>query len=252
MEQGVVEPLELLTGRRQPAGHHAREGGVGEQAATQHHMARRREGRQQLVAVSGIEDVAVVRDGKRRRRQRGAVRLPARRPLIAVLLHARVHDELGQGKAAVDGEDARVLAVVLKAEARFDRDGQRRALADVAQERLERVRVAQQAGAPALGDDGPRGAPQVEVDLRVAHLGEQLRRPHELVGVLGEQLRDDVQPLVVRRVDLLEVLAAEGRAHAGRREERRVVSVERAEALGVDTAEHVSRDALHGPASRSI
>ena len=57
---------------------------------------------------------------------------------------------------------------------------------------------------------------------------------------------DDVQATVVPRVQLHAIALAEGRALARRRDERRVIPVHLAEDLGVDPAEHVPGDSLHG------
>ena len=89
-------------------------------------------------------------------------------------------------------------------------------------------------------------ASQVEVDLAVAHLGQELRRPGELVGILREQLGHDIEPGVALRVELLHGLPAKRRSHARRGDEGRIAAVECAEAHRVNPAEHVSRDPLHG------
>ncbi len=226
--------------------------------------------------VLGIVLQAQARVGHREgcTRERLAIRLPARFALVAILLHTRMHDEFRERQAAIQLEDALVLGIVLQTQARFDRDGQRRAVAHISQKHLELAEVAQKAGALALGNHRARRAAQVEVDLAIPQLGqlacgphelvgvlgEQLRDdvqplvvggvdlcgPHELVGVLGEQLRDDVQPLVVGGVDLLECLAAKRITHARRGEKRGVVAVESAKTLSMHATERVPRDPLHG------
>ena len=69
---------------------------------------------------------------------------------------------------------------------------------------------------------------------------------HELIGVFGQQLRHDIEARAVERVELLARPLAKGGAQAWRGDERRVVALERTEALGVHAAKHVSRDPLHG------
>ena len=69
---------------------------------------------------------------------------------------------------------------------------------------------------------------------------------HKLIGVFGQQLRHDIETLAVERVELLARPLAKGGAQARRRDERSVVALERAEALRMHAAEHMSRDPLHG------
>ena len=150
MEQLVVELSEFVRARSQAAGEHAREGRIGEQPASEHHMTGPRVRFRERIHVPRAKDVAVVGHREGRALERFAIRLPARFALVAVLLHTRMHDEFRERQGAIQLEDAPVLGVVLESKARLDRDGQGRALAHVAQERLERVRVAQEAGALAL------------------------------------------------------------------------------------------------------
>lgn len=98
----------------------------------------------------------------------------------------------------------------------------------------------------ALGDNRSRRATQVEIDLAVAHVGEHLCRPHKLVRVLGHQLRHHVEPLVIGRIDLLKRLAAKAVSHPRRRQKRRVIAIERTEALRMHATEHMPGNPLHG------
>ena len=188
-------------------------------------MARLRIRRTQGVILVHAKDVAVVRHGERRAAQRLAIGLLARGSLIAVLLHARVDDELCQGQAAVQIEDLPVLTVFNEPQPGFDGDGYGRALAHVLQEFLQLAGVAQKARSAALGHHRSRRTAQVEVDLRVAKLREDLRRPHKFVRVSGEQLGYHVEPLVVFGIDLFKRLFAKAGTHMRRGEKRRVVAV---------------------------
>ena len=228
------------------AGQHPRQGRVGEHAAPEHHMAGRRVVAHQALKVGRIKDVPVVGHRKRGALQRLAIERAARRSLVAVLLHARVHDQFRERQAAVQVQDLLILGIVRKPEPRLDGDGQRRAFADIAQEHLELVEMAQETRALALGDHGPRGTPQVQVDLGVAAIGQQPRRPHELVGVLGHELRHHVETAVVLRIDLPARTAGKIVPHARRRHKGRVVAVERAEALGMHVPKDVPGVSLHG------
>ena len=69
---------------------------------------------------------------------------------------------------------------------------------------------------------------------------------HKLIGVFGQQLRHDIETLAVERVELLARPLAKGGTQARRGDERSVVALERAEALCMHAAEHMSRDPLHG------
>lgn len=91
----------------------------------------------------------------------------------------------------------------------------------------------------------PEGATQVEIDLAIAHVGEHLCRPHKLVRVLGHQLRHYVEPLVIGRIDLLKRLAAKAVSHPRRRQKRRVIAIERTEALRMHATEHMPGNPLH-------
>ena len=198
------------------------------------------------IHVLRTKDVTVVGHREGCARERLAIWLPARFALVAILLHTRMHDEFRERQAAIQLEDALVLGIVLQAQARLDRDGQRRAVAHIAQKHLELVEVTQKAGALALGNHRARRAAEVEIDLAIPQLGQLACGPHELVGVLGEQLRNDVQPLVVGGVDLLECLAAKRITHARRGEKRGVVAVESAKTLSMHATGCVPRDPLHG------
>ena len=129
----------------------------------------------------------------------------------------------------------------------FDRDRQRRAFAHVGQKRLEPVQVAQKAGALLPGNHCSRGAAEVEVDFLVAHVGKKPSCPDEPVGIVGQELGHDIEALVVRGVELAAVALAEWRSHLReRRDERRVVAVERTEDFRVHAAKRISGDSLHG------
>ena len=155
-------------------------------------------------------------------------------------------DELLKREAAVQLEDLLVFSIFQHTDPRLDRDRKTRPVAYLLQEPFEFPEVSEKAGTPPLGNDRPGRAPQVQVHLRIAHIGKHLRRPHELVCIVGEQLRNYVETLVALRVDLFIRLAAKRRAYLRRSEERSVVAVEGAEALRVDPAKYASRDPLHG------
>ena len=225
---------------------HASQSGVREQAAPQHYMTCAGIGLHQRIHVLKIKNIAVVCHRKRRALQRLAIKLLARRARIAVLLHARVHNQLCQRHAAIQIEHALVFVVALQPQPGFYRHRQRRTFAHIAQEHFELVQVAQKARALALGDNRPRGATQVEIDLAIAHVGEHLCRPHKLVRVLGHQLRHHVEPLVIGRIDLLKRLAAKAVSHPRRRQKRRVIAIERTEALRMHATEHMPGNPLHG------
>ena len=241
-----MERAQLRRRQARATGQHPRQGRIGEHAAPEHHVAGRRVVAHQALEVGHSKDVPVVGHGKGSTPQRLPVALTTRHPLIAVLLHARVHDQLRKRQAAVQVQDLLVLGIVCKPEPRLDGDEQRRALADIAQEHLELVEMAQEARAFTLGDHGPRGTPQVQVDLGVAAIGEQPRRPHELIGILGHELRHHVETAVVLRIDLPARTAGKIVPHARRRHKGRVVAVERAEALGMHVPKDVPGVSLHG------
>ena len=93
-EQCVVEALQLSSRCSRAALDHASERGIREQAAPQHYMARAGIGLHQRIHILKIKNVAVIGHGERRTLQRFAIELLARRARIAVLLHARVHNQL--------------------------------------------------------------------------------------------------------------------------------------------------------------
>ena len=225
---------------------HADKRRVREQAAPQHHMARAGIGLHQRIHVLKIKDVAVIGHRKRCTLQRLAVKHFARRARITILLHSRMHDQLCQRHATVKIEHALVLPVALEPQPGLNGHRQRRAFTHVAQEHLELIQVTQEARALALGNNRPRRASKIEVDLAIAHVGEHLRRPHKLVRILGHKLGDDIESLVVGRVDFLKRLAAKAVAHPRRRQKRRVVAVERAKALRMHATEHMPGNSLHG------
>ena len=149
-EQLVMKALDPPGRSGRAATHHARQGGVCQQPAPQHYVARLRIRRAQGVIFVHAKNVAVVRHGERRAAQRLAIGLLARGSLVAVLLHARMDDELCQGQAAVQIEDLPVLPVFDESQPGFDGDGYGRALAHVLQERLQLAGVAQKARSAAL------------------------------------------------------------------------------------------------------
>ena len=142
--QVVVEARKLLHRKRRSPSDLAGQDRVHQHSSAKHHVARLGVGREQLVHVLDREDVAVVHHGKRRSLERLAVELASRLAVVAIILHARMHDELGQRHTAVQLEDSFVLVGALEAQARLDRDGQRRALAHVREKGLEPVEVTQE------------------------------------------------------------------------------------------------------------
>ena len=203
-------------------------------------------GLHQRTHVLKIKNVTVIRDRERRALQRLAIELLARRARITVLLHARMHDQLCQRHAAIQIEHALILVIALQTQPGLDRHRQRRALAHITQEHLELIQVAQEARSFTLSNNRTRGAAKVEIDLAVTHVSEHLCRPHKLVRVLGHQLRHYAEPLVIGRIDLLKRLAAKAVSHPRRRQKRRVIAIERAEALRMHTTEHMPGNPLHG------
>ena len=128
-----------------------------------------------------------------------------------------MHNELGQRAAAIQVQDILVLRITLKAHARLDRNTQSRPAANILQKELELAQVAQKAGAFPFAHNCARGTAQVEIDLAVAHIGQNLGCPHKLVGILAHQLGDNSEPLIVRRIKLLEGFSSKGLAHTRRR-----------------------------------
>ena len=242
-----MEELELREGEARAAADFACERGVCQDASAEHDVARLRVSCEQRAVVVLREDVPVVGHGKRRAFERLAVKFLSRGAVVEIFLHAGMHDELGDSAATKERKELVVLVVICDADARLDRDRQRRAFAHVDKKRLEPVWVAQKARALLLGDYCSRGAAEVEVDFLVAHVGKKPSRPDEPVGVVGQKLGHDIEALVVRRVEFTAVALAEWRSHLGeRRDERRVVAVERAEDFRVNAAKRISGDSLHG------
>ena len=77
-------------------------------------MARAGIGLHQRVHILKIKNVTVIGHGERRTLQRLAIKLFARRARIAILLHARMHDQLGKRHTTVEIEHALVLSIALK------------------------------------------------------------------------------------------------------------------------------------------
>ena len=240
-----MEALQFSCRGRRTAGNHASQRRVRKQAAPQHYVTRSGIGLHQRIHVLKIKDVAVVGHRERRPLQRLAVKFFARRARIAVLLHARMHDQLCQRHAAIEVKHTLVFVVAFQPQPGLDRHRQWRALAHVAQEHLVLIQIAQKARALPLGDNRARGAAKVEIDLAVTHVGEHLRRPHKLVRILGHQLRHHVEPPVIGGIDLFKRLTAKAVAHARRRQKRRVITIERTEALRMHATEHMPGNPLH-------
>ena len=245
-EQHVVEALQLGGRGSRAALDHAGQCRIRKQAAPQHHMARAGIGRHQRIHVLKVKNIAVVGHGKRRPLQCLAIKRFARRTRVTILLHTRMHDQFCQRHATVQIEHTLVLPVVLEPQPCLNGHWQRRALAHVTQKHLELIQVVQEARALALGDDRSRRTTQVKVDLAIAHIGKHLRCPHKLVRILGHKLGDDVESLVVGRVDFLKRLTAKAIANPRRRQKRRVIAIERTEALRMHAAEHMPGNPLHG------
>ena len=240
-----MEALQFSCRSSRAAGNHASQRGVRKQAAPQHYVTRSGIGLHQRIHVLKIKDVAVIGHRKRRPLQRLAVKLFARRTRIAVLLHARMHDQLCQRHAAIQIEHTLILVIAFQPQPGFYRHRQRRPLAHIAQEYLELIQVTQKARTLPLGDNRTRGASKVEIDLAVTHVGEHLRRPHKLVRVFGHQLRHHVKPLIIGGIDLFKRLAAKAVAHPWRRQKRRVITIERTETLRMHATEHMPGNPLH-------
>ena len=96
IEQPVMKRMELLGRHGTTTSQLPRQRGVGEDAASHHHMPRRRICREQRLQVLRRKDVPVVGHWEGRPGKGLAIGLPARRALVEVLAHARVNDELGE------------------------------------------------------------------------------------------------------------------------------------------------------------
>ena len=95
-----MEALEFLARQTFTAANLAREGGIGHDSATEHDVARLRVSCEQRIVVVQREDVPVIGHGERRALERLAVKLLARGAIVEILLHAGMHDELGDSAAA--------------------------------------------------------------------------------------------------------------------------------------------------------
>ena len=111
---------------------HASQRGVRKQATPQHHMACAGIGLHQRIHILKIKNIAVIGNRERRTLQRLAIKLFARRARIAVLLYARMHDQLCQRHAAIQIEHALVFVVILQPQPGLYRHRQRRPLAHIA------------------------------------------------------------------------------------------------------------------------
>ena len=241
-----MEALELFSRGGRTTAQRPRERRVGEDAPAKHHMARLGIRRDKGIHVPAVEDVSVVCHGKRRAAQGLAVCPLPRDTLVAVTLDARVNDELRKRMPQVHGEDLLVFFVRHHADPRLHRNRDGRFGAHPLQKRVELLEIPQKTRAPALGHDRPRRAAQVEVDLAETHAREHLRAPYEPLRVVREHLRHHVQAPVIHRVELRHRTLAEPAAQMRGREKRRVVAVERAEALRMHRAEGVPGKPLHG------
>ena len=105
--------------------------------------------------------------------------------------------------------------------------------------------IGQQARALALGGHGARRTAQVEVDLPIAPGVQLTGGPQEVLRPVGQQLGHHIQPGVVGRVDLVQLLALEGAGGVGGKKGREVF-VRRAEQGGVDLPPQITGKPLHG------
>ena len=84
----------------------------------------------------------------------------------------------------------------------------------------------------------------MQIDLPVAQIPQNGRTGQKVSGVAGEQLRHQVDPGIVFRKDLPQLLVGKDLS-LRRGEEGRIVPVDAGEILVMEPAEQVVRDALH-------
>ena len=115
----------------------------------------------------------------------------------------------------------------------------------VVQKPIEGFRVCQHPRALALGGDRPGGAAQIEVDLVIAPVADDLRRPEKILRHFGQHLRDGGIAHTVRLRQFpafpLGKLAVDGGG-----EEGHIISVNPGEIFVVKTAVNAVRQPLHG------
>ena len=118
-------------------------------------------------------------------------------------------DKLAQGIAAVYRQQPFKLRRVLHPQPRLDGDTSVKAGEYLAEKAVERLRVAQLAGALSLGRDRPGRTAEIQIDLLIAQRAQLARRPEKILRVAAEQLRHQRHALVVFRQKVAELLWAE-------------------------------------------
>lgn len=201
-------------------------------------MRRRRIALDQGTEISRREDVSTICHRKRHLLERLSIACKMRCPFVELRPHSGMDNELLQRAAAEDVEESLILRDISESQAGLDRDRQRRPCTDILKEALEFLRIAQKPCFFAFCNNRSGRTAHIEVDFTVAKLGQKPCSPDETVGILRQQLRDDKK--VVQLPERLQRLLGEGLAQVCRCDEGKTVSVELAEAGGMDLAENMS------------
>ena len=244
VQLGKVAP-QLLAGGSGPAPPFAEQGRICDQTPACHQALQARPARRQGGQVRGSGDVPVVADGGFAGGQGRLEGVPVGLPPVELAHHPGVDDQPGQGVAVVDFEDGAELLRPLHPNAGLDRDGPARLGEHGVQKAVQSVQVPQHPGPLALGGDGAGGAPEIQVDLGVAHLPQHPDHPGGAAAVLAQQLGDDRCAGVGRGGQLGHFLF-DGDTVLGRGEEGRVIPVRPAEPALVGLPPDPVGQPLHG------
>ena len=164
---------------------------------------------------------------------------------VEFLPHPWVDGQLPDGVAVENVQQRRKFLRRMHSQPGLYGDGNGTLGKHVVQKPIEGFRVSQHPGTLALGGDRPGGAAQIEVDLVIAPVADDLRRPEKILRHFGQHLWDGGKAHTVRLRQFpafpLGKLAVDGGG-----EEGHIISVNLGEIFAVKTAVNAVRQPLHG------
>ena len=128
---------------------------------------------------------------------------------VVILLDSWVKDQFFQRILVIDIQKLFELFLIIFTASCFDRDFHIELIENFGKEMIQFIEIKQKTGSPFPVDDCFGGAAEIQIDFFISEFFQLPGQADEILGAVGQDLRNGLPALIILRKDLIPFLSAE-------------------------------------------
>ena len=128
---------------------------------------------------------------------------------VVILLDSWVKDQFFQRILVIDIQKLFELFLIIFTTSCFDRDFHIELIENFGKEMIQFIGIKQKTGSPFPVDDCFGGAAEIQIDFFISEFFQLPGQADEILGAVGQDLRNGIHALIIFRKDLIPFLSAE-------------------------------------------